>query len=79
MADSRLQDQVEKADGREHPHPYSWKRVKEWLAAHHVTLMTLADTPHSIALGSAIGIFFGFTPVLGMKTLLSIAVTWLCR
>ncbi len=41
--------------------------------------MTLTDTPHSIALGSAIGIFFGFTPLWSMKTLLSIAVAWLCK
>src|SRR5437764_9332841 len=44
-----------------------------------MTLMTMADTPHSIALGSAIGIFFGFTPLWSLKTLLSIAVAWLCR
>src|SRR5437667_10902227 len=46
---------------------------------HHMTLMTIADTPHSIALGSAIGIFFGFTPLYPLKTLLSIAVAWVCR
>ena len=41
--------------------------------------MTIADTPHSIALGSAIGIFFGFTPLWSMKTLLSIAVAWMFK
>ncbi|HEY2103487.1 MAG TPA: DUF2062 domain-containing protein [Chthoniobacterales bacterium] len=54
-------------------------RFKRWLSAHHMTLMTIADTPHSIALGSAIGIFFGFTPLWSMKTLLSIGVAWLCK
>jgi len=44
-----------------------------------MTLMAIADTPHSVALGSAIGIFFGFTPLLSLKTLLSIAVAWVCR
>jgi len=44
-----------------------------------MTLMTIADTPHSIALGSAIGIFFGFTPLYPLKTLLSIAVAWALR
>ena len=53
--------------------------LKGWLVAHHMTLMTIADTPHSIALGSAIGIFFGFTPLYPVKTLLSIAVAWVCR
>lgn len=54
-------------------------RLKRWLAAHHMTLMTIADTPHSIALGSAIGIFFGFTPLWTLKTLLSIGFAWICR
>jgi uncharacterized protein (DUF2062 family) len=54
-------------------------RKKQWLADHHMTLMTMADAPHSIALGSAIGIFFGFTPLWSLKTLLSIAVAWICR
>ncbi|MEY2440381.1 MAG: uncharacterized protein QOI34_1766 [Verrucomicrobiota bacterium] len=54
-------------------------RVKSWLAAHHMTLMTIADTPHSIALGSAIGIFFGFTPLWSLKTLLSIGGAWVTR
>lgn len=44
-----------------------------------MTLMTIADTPHSIALGSAIGIFLGFTPLWTLKTLLSIGFAWICR
>ena len=54
-------------------------RLKDWLTAHHMTLMAIADTPHSIALGSAIGVFFGFTPLWSMKTLLSIAVAWIFK
>ncbi len=54
-------------------------RLKGWLVAHHMTLMTIADTPHSIAFGSAIGIFFGFTPLYPLKTLLSIAAAWVLR
>ena len=54
-------------------------RLKSWLVAHHMTLMTIADTPHSIALGSAIGVFFGFTPLYPLKTLLSIGVAWVAR
>ena len=54
-------------------------RTKRWLVTHHMTLMTIADTPHSIAFGSAIGIFFGFTPLYPLKTLLSIAAAWVCR
>lgn len=55
------------------------ERKKQWLADHHMTLVTMADTPHSIALGSAIGIFFGFTPLYTLKTLLSIGFAWICR
>jgi uncharacterized protein len=59
--------------------PKPLARLKGWLVSHHMTLMTIADTPHSIALGSAIGIFFGFTPLYPLKTLLSIAVAWVFR
>src|ERR1700732_121369 len=59
--------------------PTSLAHCKQWLADHHMTLMAIKDTPHSIALGSAIGIFFGFTPLWTLKTLLSIAVAWICR
>jgi len=61
------------------PLPGPLVRLKRWFAAHHMTLMTLKDTPHSIALGSAIGIFFSFTPLLSLKTLLSLGVAWLCK
>src|SRR3954466_4134068 len=53
-----------------------WRRLKSWMRAHHMTLMTLPDTPHAIALGSAIGMFFGFSPLLGLKTLLAFLITW---
>lgn len=56
-----------------------WSRFVAWLSAHRSTLLALDDTPHSIALGLAIGIFFGFTPLLGLKTLLSIGVAWLFK
>src|SRR5256885_10802772 len=56
-----------------------WRRVHRWLRAHHMTLMTLPDTPHSIALGSAIGMFFGFTPLFGLKTVLAFLTTWACK
>ncbi len=54
-----------------------WTRFKNWWRAHHERLISIEDTPHSIALGLAIGIFFGFTPLWSMKTLLSIGVAWL--
>lgn len=54
-------------------------RFRNWLGHLHFRLVTIEDTPHSIALGVAIGIFFGFTPLWSLKTLLSIAVAWLCK
>ena len=44
-----------------------------------MTLMTLPDTPHAIALGSAIGMFFGFSPLFGLKTILAFLLTWACK
>jgi uncharacterized protein len=68
---------AERGYGPKLPNPLA--RLKHWLTEHHMTLMAISDTPHSIALGSAIGIFFGFTPLWSLKTLLSIAVAWICR
>jgi uncharacterized protein len=68
---------ADRSFGPQLPKPFA--RFKHWLTEHHMTLMAIADTPHSIALGSAIGIFFGFTPLYGLKTLLSIAVAWILR
>jgi uncharacterized protein (DUF2062 family) len=59
--------------------PKPLARLKGWLVAHHMTLIAIADTPHSIAFGSAIGIFFGFTPLYPLKTLLSIGAAWVFR
>jgi uncharacterized protein (DUF2062 family) len=59
--------------------PRSLAQMKQWLNEHHMTLIAINDTPHSIALGCAIGMFFGFTPLYSLKTLLSIAFAWICR
>lgn len=61
----------------------SWKRLFAWVREHVIAqrtrLMSIHDTPHSVAFGSAIGMFFGFTPLFGLKTLLSIVVAWLSK
>lgn len=69
----------ETTNGGDAIRPNPWERLKRWLQAHHLTLMTLPDTPHSIALGSAIGMFFGFTPLFGLKTILAFLTTWACK
>jgi uncharacterized protein (DUF2062 family) len=42
-------------------------------------LRQLRDAPHAVAGGVAIGIFWGFTPLTGLKTLLSIFFAWVFR
>jgi uncharacterized protein len=80
MADPRLDEtkQSPAATGGE-PRLGLWRRLKRWMRSHHMTLMTLPDTPHAIALGSALGMFFGFTPLFGLKTVLAFLSTWACK
>ena len=53
--------------------------IRNWLQRHSLKLLAIRDTPNAIAGGLAIGIFFGFTPLFGLKTLLSIFFAWLTR
>lgn len=80
MADLRLDEINERhAKSATEPRLGMWSRLVRWLRAHHMTIMTLPDTPHNIALGSAIGMFFGFTPLFGLKTILAFFTTWACK
>lgn len=53
--------------------------VKRWLREHSLKLLAIRDTPEAIAGGVAIGFFFGFTPLFGVKTLCAIFFAWLTR
>ncbi len=53
--------------------------LRRWLHEHSLKLLAIRDTPEAIAGGVAIGIFFGFTPLFGLKTLSAIFVAWLTR
>jgi len=53
--------------------------LRKWFKEHSLKLLAIRDTPNAIASGVAIGIFFGFTPLVGLKTLLSIFFAWLTR
>lgn len=80
MADPRLDETKQSQPTTDaEPRVSLWRRLKRWMRAHHMTLMTLPDTPHAIALGSAIGMFFGFTPLFGLKTVLAFLTTWACK
>ena len=53
--------------------------LRRWLHRHSLKLLAIRDTPEAIAGGVAIGIFFGFTPLFGLKTLSAIFFAWLTR
>jgi uncharacterized protein len=53
--------------------PIAWFREKSR------QLLELKDTTHAIALGTAIGMFFGFVPLWGFKTLLALGISRLVR
>jgi uncharacterized protein (DUF2062 family) len=53
--------------------------VKRWLREHSLKLLAIRDTPEAIASGVAIGLFFGFTPLFGLKTIGAIFFAWLTR
>ena len=42
-------------------------------------LFSLKDTPHAIAGGVALGVFVGFTPLFGVKTLLALGLAYALR
>jgi uncharacterized protein (DUF2062 family) len=51
--------------------------LHRWFQQHSLKLLAIKDTPQAIAGGIAIGIFFGFTPLFGLKTLSAILFAWL--
>ena len=53
--------------------------IRRWLHEHSLKLLAIRDTPQAIAGGVAIGIFFGFMPLFGLKTLSAIFFAWLTR
>jgi uncharacterized protein len=59
------------------PATVGWKRP--WYKRQYHKLLGLKDTPHSIALGFACGIFLGFTPLFGLKTILAVLLAWMLR
>ena len=53
--------------------------LKTLVKARYERLRQIRDAPRAVAGGVAIGIFWGFTPLLGFKTLLSIFFAWISR
>jgi uncharacterized protein (DUF2062 family) len=52
-----------------------WSDPRQWLR----TLLMLDDTPHHIALGTAIGMFVAFTPTVGIQMVLLLLLAVLVR
>src|SRR5438045_3995248 len=52
---------------------------RRWLREHSLKLLRIRDTPEAIGSGVAIGVFFGFVPLLGFKTLLALFFAWITR
>ncbi|MEA3186401.1 MAG: uncharacterized protein QOD99_231 [Chthoniobacter sp.] len=55
------------------------QRIRAWFVRHYHNLMQIRDTPHAIAGGLAIGVLLGFTPLLGLKTLIAVLLAWMFR
>jgi uncharacterized protein (DUF2062 family) len=55
----------------------SW--LRNWIQRHSRRVLESDDSTDEISRGIAIGMFFGFTPLFGLKTVLSIVFAWLCR
>jgi uncharacterized protein (DUF2062 family) len=53
--------------------------LRKWWQEHSLKLLAIRDTPQAIAGGIAIGIFFGFTPLFGLKTVGAIFFAWVTR
>lgn len=55
------------------------KSLKTFILAQWQKLHEIRAEPEAVAGGAAIGIFMGFTPFIGFKTLLAIFVAWVAR
>ncbi len=56
-----------------------FRRLADYLGGLSHRLLNLRDRPHAIAGGVAIGMFIGFTPLFGLKTLLCLGLAFLLR
>jgi hypothetical protein len=55
-----------------------WRYIQEIVQKFH-ELLDAKDAPHSVAGGTAIGVFFGFLPIFGIKTLSAMGASWITR
>ena len=55
------------------------KKIIERCKAEFNKIMKIEDAPHSVALGVAIGILFGITPLFGIKMPIAVALSFILR
>lgn len=55
------------------------EQIKKEIARQWARLQEVRDTPHAVSLGFAAGIYIGFFPLVGLKTLLALLLAWLLR
>jgi len=56
-----------------------FKKIARYFSSLVSKLLDLHDAPHSLAGGVAIGMFMGFTPLFGLKTLLCVGTAYIMR
>lgn len=49
-----------------------WARVRRWTRYQYLRVMRMNATPHSVAMGLAVGIFAGFLPIVPLQTTLTV-------
>jgi hypothetical protein len=57
---------------------FTKRRIKAYIRKFH-ELLDAKDAPHSVAGGTSIGVFFGFLPIFGLKTLGAMGISLLTR
>ncbi len=53
--------------------------LKQRIRKRYEQIKEIRDAPHAVAGGVAIGMFWGCTPLTGLKTLFSVLMAWLFR
>ena len=54
-------------------------KLKQYVKRCYARIERIRAAPRAVAGGAAIGMFWAFTPLVGLKTLLAILFAWACR
>ncbi|MEG6505275.1 DUF2062 domain-containing protein [Nitratidesulfovibrio sp. 1201_IL3209] len=57
-----------------------WRdRLRRWTRFQYLRLMRQSASPHSLAMGLAVGVFVGFLPIIPFQTVVSLALAFVLR